>query len=51
MTICLETLYEIGVECKEEFHAAGGERLDLVEGLNDHPIWIDALTDMVLAEK
>lgn len=44
---CLETLYEIGVEYSHEFKAAGGERLDLVEGLNDHPAWIDALASLV----
>ncbi|MBA2728717.1 MAG: ferrochelatase [Parachlamydiaceae bacterium] len=44
---CLETLYEIGIEYAEEFKMAGGEQLDLVEGLNDHPLWIDALSSLV----
>jgi protoporphyrin/coproporphyrin ferrochelatase len=43
---CLETVYEIGVEYAEEFKHAGGEQLDLVPGLNDHPRWIDALSVM-----
>lgn len=44
---CLETIFEIGVEYAHEFKQAGGERLDLVEGLNDHPKWIKALNDIV----
>lgn len=44
---CLETIYEIGVEYAEEFRKAGGQSLDLVPGLNDHPQWIDALVDLV----
>lgn len=44
---CLETLHEIGVEYAEEFKKAGGEQLDLVPGLNDHPKWIEALVDIV----
>ncbi len=47
---CLETVFEISVEYREEFIALGGERLDLVESLNDHPLWIEALADMVSAE-
>jgi len=44
---CLETIYEIGVELKEEFGHFGGEKLDLVPSLNDHPLWIEALQDLV----
>jgi ferrochelatase len=44
---CLETIYEIGVEYSEEFKHAGGERLDLVPGLNDSPEWVDAIVDIV----
>lgn len=43
---CLETIYEIGVEYQEEFVEAGGEKLDLVEGLNAHPLWIETLADL-----
>lgn len=45
---CLETLDEIGHELKKAFIAQGGEALDLVPGLNDHPIWIKALESLVL---
>ncbi len=45
---CLETIYEIGVEYATEFRKWGGERLDLVQGLNDEPIWIEALKKIIL---
>lgn len=44
---CLETLYEIGVEYRAAFLMAGGEHLQLVESLNDSPIFIQALKNMV----
>lgn len=40
---CLETIYEVTVEYNEEFKAEGGEKVQLVESLNDHPLWIEAL--------
>ena len=40
---CLETLQEIGMEYREVFLAAGGEELQLVEGLNDSPLFTRAL--------
>lgn len=45
---CLETVYEVTVEYGEEFKELGGEELQLVESLNDHPLWIDALKDLAL---
>ncbi|HXC06265.1 MAG TPA: ferrochelatase [Bacteroidia bacterium] len=45
---CLETLYEIGTEYDELFRKHGGEKIQLVESLNDHPAWIAALKEMVL---
>ncbi len=44
---CLETLYEIGMEYREEFLMQGGQSLDLVPSLNTHPAWIQALTDII----
>lgn len=44
---CLETTIEIGDEYQEIFEEHGGEKVQLVESLNDHPLWIDALEDMV----
>jgi ferrochelatase len=43
---CLETLEEIGIRGRETFLAAGGEHLELIPCLNDHPLWIDALKQM-----
>ena len=45
---CLETTIEIGEEYQEEFEKFGGEKLQLVEGLNDHPLWIKAVKELVL---
>ena len=47
VTDCLETTYEIGVEYRENFLEMGGECLDLVPGLNDHPGWIEALHEII----
>lgn len=44
---CLETLYEITVEYHEEFRALGGEHVQLVESLNDSPVFIEGLAGMV----
>lgn len=46
---CLETTIEIGQEAKEFFLQQGGEQLDLVEGLNNHPTWIQAMQDLILS--
>jgi protoporphyrin/coproporphyrin ferrochelatase len=45
---CLETIYEIGIEYAAEFRENGGECLDLVRGLNEHPKWIEALEKIAL---
>lgn len=44
---CLETSYEIGVEYQEIFESFGGEKVQLVESLNDNPIWIKAVVDLI----
>ncbi len=46
---CLETIYEIAEEYQLEFEAVGGEKIQLVPGLNDHPMWIDALENIALS--
>jgi protoporphyrin/coproporphyrin ferrochelatase len=43
---CLETIFEIGEEYKEDFLHLGGEQLVLVPSLNDHPKWIETLVDL-----
>jgi len=45
---CLETLIEIEVEYQKLFAEHGGEKIQLVESLNDHPMWIETLKKMVL---
>jgi len=44
---CLETVIEIGDEYQHIFKAHGGEKVQLVESLNDHPTWIRCLEDLV----
>lgn len=43
---CLETTIEVGDEYKEMFEEAGGKHWQLVDSLNDSPIWIEALTKL-----
>jgi ferrochelatase len=45
---CLETTIEIGKEYQQLFEKHGGEKIQLVESLNDHPMWIEALKKIVL---
>ena len=44
---CLETVYEVTEEYGAEFKALGGEHVQLVESLNDSPVWIEALEGLV----
>ncbi len=44
---CLETLEEIGMECKAAFLAAGGREFRYIPCLNERHEWIDALAGMV----
>ncbi len=46
---CLETIIEIGEEYQELFHEHGGEKVQLVESLNDHPLWIKCMKALVLS--
>ncbi len=47
---CLETIYEIGTEYNEIFKKHGGEKIQLVESLNDNAKWIDALKNMIVKD-
>ncbi len=47
---CLETTVEIGYEYKDLFEAHGGTHLQLVESLNDSPLWIKTLEELVKAQ-
>lgn len=44
---CLETTVEIGWEYKELFQKNGGEKLQMVESLNDSPRWISAIEEIL----
>lgn len=44
---CLETLEEIGIEGKQAFLGAGGTEFHAIPCLNEHPLWIAALTELV----
>ncbi len=45
---CLETSVEIGIEYQELFAKHGGEKVQLVESLNDHPLWIETLQQLIV---
>ncbi len=45
---CLETSCEISIEYAHFFKQLGGEELQLVESLNDHPVWIEAIRQIAL---
>ena len=45
---CLETIIEIGEEYQDIFKEHGGDKVQLVESLNDHPVWIQCLRDLVV---
>jgi ferrochelatase len=47
---CLETIVEIGIEYQKLFKDNGGEKVQLVESLNDHPMWINTLKKMILKQ-
>ena len=44
---CLETIEEIGMRGRDTFMEAGGERFSQIPCLNEHPLWIVALENMV----
>ncbi len=44
---CLETLEEIAIEGRADFQAAGGQEFHYLPCLNDNPVWIAALTELV----
>ncbi|MCB1828572.1 MAG: ferrochelatase, partial [Coxiellaceae bacterium] len=46
---CLETLEEIDIRAKAQWHALGGESLIRVPCLNDDKRWIGALANMIRA--
>lgn len=49
-TDCLETLYEIDIEARQDFLEAGGSQFSYISALNNHPAHIQALTDIILSD-
>jgi ferrochelatase len=47
---CLETIVEIGIEYQKLFNEHGGGKIQLVESLNEHPMWINTLKNLILKE-
>ena len=45
---CLETIIEIGDEYQEIFEENGGQKVQLVESLNDNDTWVDCLEQIIL---
>ena len=43
----LETLFELGIEYRHVATKAGVERFEITTGLNDSPLFVDALTQLV----
>jgi ferrochelatase len=44
----LETLFELGIEYRHQAAAAGVEQYEITEGLNDSPLFVDALAKLVM---
>jgi len=44
---CLETIEEIGITAAENFIKNGGESLQLVPSLNNHPEWVETLATII----
>ncbi|MCJ8208783.1 ferrochelatase [Mucilaginibacter sp. RS28] len=45
---CLETVYEVSEEYNTEFKHLGGEHVQLVESLNDSPLFVELLQELAL---
>jgi ferrochelatase len=44
---CLETIEEIGMRGCADFMAASGKEFTRIPCMNEHPLWIEALNNMV----
>ena len=47
---CLETTIEIGHEYQQLFVENGGEKVQLVESLNDSDMWVEAVKNIILKQ-
>jgi protoporphyrin/coproporphyrin ferrochelatase len=48
---CLETIEELGIRGRDDFIQSGGKEYHLVPCLNEHPLWIEALSKFVIRLK
>jgi ferrochelatase len=46
---CLETLEEIATRGKENFIKAGGESYTMIPCLNTNPLWVNAITKLIMS--
>ena len=44
----VETVFELDIEVRHQAEAAGIERFEVMPGLNDHPLFIEALADVTM---
>ena len=44
---CLETLEELGIRLREQWHGLGGEAFELVPCLNAEPRWVETVVSWV----
>ena len=50
VTDCLETLEEVNIRFRENWYQLGGKSFNFISCLNDHPLWIKALKNIVTKE-
>jgi protoporphyrin/coproporphyrin ferrochelatase len=46
---CLETIVEVGQDYSDLFKQNGGQYLQLVESLNNHPLWVQAVKNLIIS--
>jgi ferrochelatase len=44
---CLETLEEIDIRAREQWHELGGTTFTFIPCINDHPVWAEGVAEMV----
>lgn len=44
---CLETIEEIGIRLQAQWYALGGKKFTLIPCLNDSPIWVESLIQLI----
>lgn len=44
---CLETLEEIGIQAREQWLELGGKRFTLIPCLNNNPLWVKGLAELI----